>query len=83
MVGFLDGTARKYTADFSSYTNFYVPEVVDYFRTRRIDSAFVRLSNSTTITFSSKMTLITTANFKTMRDYNYVTYVEESNVALN
>lgn len=34
LVGFLDGTARKYAADFSSYSSINLPAVVGLFEVR-------------------------------------------------
>ncbi len=34
LVGFLDGTARKYAADFSTYVSISLPDIVNLFETR-------------------------------------------------
>lgn len=75
LVGFFDGTARKYTPDFSSYTNFYVPSVINFIRPRSITGTLITLNNGTQFPIATNELIITTNNYTTIRGYNYYTYV--------
>ncbi len=82
LVGFLDGTAKKYTADFSTYSIITVPGIVNAFDVSEMVLA-VQLSNGSFINMNSRKTIITFDSFTTIRDYNYYGYTLDETFNIN
>jgi hypothetical protein len=69
-VGFIDGSARRYAPDFSSYINLSFPEAI-YLIECRGYSQSTTLSNGTLFSMSARKIITKSNNFTTVRDYNY------------
>lgn len=76
MVAFANGQVRRYSADFSSYTELAFPEPIEFFIARAFGSN-TTLSNGSTVLVSGRVLISRSNNSTTVRDYDYYSYLNE------
>lgn len=71
LVGFYDGTARRYSSDFSAYTVLPVGEVVNQFSSWSLQLNNIILSNGTLFSMLYNMTISLSNTYTLLRVYSY------------
>lgn len=82
MVIFEDGSAKRFTANFTSYTDFTFPEAANYYDSRGATIA-TTLSNGSSLSMNTRNVAYISNNFTTIRDYNYYTFTNDFTYHLN
>ena len=83
LVGLANIQARRYSSDFSSYTPLTIPETVDRFSSWSIQLNNISLSNGTTWTMLSNMTITLSNGFTTIRAYQNPAFIQMDTVSFN
>lgn len=83
LVGLANTQARRYSQDFSSYTPLTISEAVDRFSSWGIQLNNIHLSNGTTWTMLSNMTITLSHGFTTIRAYRYPAFTQMDTVSFS
>jgi hypothetical protein len=81
LVGFSDGQARRYSANFSSYSSLAVPEVVEKFISSSFSLPNIVLSKGTAWSMLGNMTVTFSNSRTTLSTYSYPEFLPISRIS--